>query len=278
MIRHSFVLRSTLRVFSSSSSGAELLSKAVGNGMTYYEARPKQENRKVVVITGWLNANQRQLKPYVSYYLGKGLDTVTISVNAGHILDPKSGRKQMEDVMHEVMKVPTKRILFHQFSTGGYLYAQLLRVVALNPQNETFKKFHESIGAQIFDSPPDVDGIANGISKSFIGNPVMQTVSKVAVGAYLSLAKNTAGIEHREASRTMHQNTLRAPSLWFYSKADEIAPYQDCEKVIKTWRNNDIPVEECVWDDTPHIQHARKDPQRYFDTLSLFLEKHQLHA
>ena len=280
MHRNHFALN---RICSRLHSGTSLsiTSKDIGNGMTAHTSRKDSSTdlgraRKIVVITGWLNANQRQLKPYINFYLNKGFEAITISVNPKHILSPKSGQKQMEHVMDEVMKVPTNSVVFHQFSTGGYLFAQLLRSVAMNPANDNFKKFHNSISAQIFDSPPDVEGIATGISKSFSSNPIMESVSKFAVSTYLTLAKDSAGVEHREASKFMHANTLQAPSLWFYSKADEIAAYQDCEKVIKSWRNNNIHVEECVWDNTPHIQHARVDPTRYFNALDSFLLKHNL--
>lgn len=35
-------------------------------------------------------------------------------------------------------------------------------------------------------------------------------------------------------------------------------------------------VEECVWEHTPHIQHGRVDPERYFGTLDKFLKKNSI--
>ena len=131
------------------------------------------------------------------------------------------------------------------------------------------------ISCQIFDSPPDMSGIAHGISKS-IPNPILQAASEKIVKGYLSFVKDTAGVEHRAASNMMHDNFVKAPSLWFYSHADIVAPSKDCQIVIEKWRNNDIPVEECVWENTKHIQHAREDPERYFGTLKSFLCTHKL--
>jgi hypothetical protein len=65
-----------------------------------------------------------------------------------------------------------------------------------------------------------------------------------------------------------------APSLWFYSKSDPVARWEDCEIVMNKMRSKGTIVEQCVWDNTPHIQHARLDPDRYFNTLETFLKTH----
>ena len=33
----------------------------------------------------------------------------------------------------------------------------------------------------------------------------------------------------RASSAAFHDNVITAPALWFYSKADPVARYQDCE-------------------------------------------------
>jgi hypothetical protein len=38
-----------------------------------------------------------------------------------------------------------------------------------------------------------------------------------------------------------------------------------------------MPVEEVVWTDTPHIQHARLEPERYFGSLERFLNDSGVH-
>lgn len=59
------------------------------------------------------------------------------------------------------------------------------------------------------------------------------------------------------------------------SKADPVADWKDCVTVINKWRASGTIVEECVWEDTPHIQHARYDPERYYGTLEKFLIAHK---
>ena len=130
--------------------------------------------------------------------------------------------------------------------------------------------------AQIFDSPPDYNSIAFGISKSMGINGPMEKVVESFAGLYLKLAKNGAGVLHRKSSQMFHENYVSAPALWYYSRADPVARFEDCETVISKWKNNGILVEQCVWEDTPHIQHGRLDPERYFGTLKTFLEENRI--
>jgi pimeloyl-ACP methyl ester carboxylesterase len=225
--------------------------------------------RTVAVVTGWMGSKTSQLKPYIKYYNDKGIDTVSLAVGPAHILFPNKAQVQMEQVMAEVLKRSPGKVIIHQFSMGGYLYSQLLRVMAKNP--DSYKPFGDKICAQIFDSPPDVHGIAYGISRGF--KPAfVQDIVKVVLDLALKLMENGAGAEHRAASKQMHENYITAPSLWFYSHADVIAPAKDCEVVIKRWRENDIDVEACVFENTKHIQHGRAEPERYFGALDSFLK------
>jgi hypothetical protein len=130
-----------------------------------------------------------------------------------------------------------------------------------------------TIRAQIFDSPPDYLNIPRGISKSVGAPRFLEMPIEIAVRGYLKLIEGSAGVLHKAASQAFHENDIPAPSLWFYSKDDPVADWKDCVIVIGKWRTKGIIVEECVWDKSPHIQHARKDPERYFSTLQVFLQK-----
>lgn len=263
----------------------DVVSNKIGNGMTHYckdnTDKTDKTDKTVVVITGWLWSKQSQLKPYVKYYAGHGMDVLTITVSPRHILVPDQGLKQMEDVISAATKLNPKNVIFHQFSTGGYLYGQLLRAIsgeksASGKSKEHYEQFQKAIKGQIFDSPPDMHGIAHGISKGFQSNKFVELLVENTLKLYLRLVHNYAGVEHRASSNIFHNNIVRAPSLWFYSKSDKIAPWKDCKKVIDTWKNRNIEVEECIWEQSPHIQHGRLDPERYFGNIDSFLKKNQL--
>lgn len=107
-----------------------------------------------------------------------------------------------------------------------------------------------------------------------VGRP-LSTAVEMGLSSYLAVAAHTSvGRSHEAASLAFHGNTVQAPSLWFYSKADLVADWQRIEQVQDKWRSRGTPVEQCRWDDSPHIQHGRVDPERYFGALGTFLERH----
>jgi len=252
--------------------GSGFNTQPIGENLMFHSsdgADSSDGDRPVAVVTGWMGSKTSQLKPYIRYYNDKGMDAISLAVGPAHILFPHKAQEQMEQVMSEVLKKSPSKVIIHQFSMGGYLYSQLLRVMARKP--EEYKVFGDKIAAQIFDSPPDVHGIAYGISRGF--KPAfVQDIVKGGLDLVLKLMENGIGVEHRAASKQMHENYITAPSLWFYSRADVIAPAKDCEVVIKRWRENNIEVEACVFENTKHIQHGRIEPDRYFGALDSFLK------
>ncbi len=104
-------------------------------------------------------------------------------------------------------------------------------------------------------------------------NPLRFLV-KFTIEIFMKITASTNGVEWKASSNTFHNNYLKhAPSLWFYSKADPVSRFEDCETVINKWKHLGIDVTAIRWDDTPHIQHGRKDPDRYFGELDIFLTK-----
>ena len=54
--------------------------------------------RPLVVLAGWLGANERQMKPYLSFYHKRGFDTLSFAVGPKHILFPQQAMQQMQMV------------------------------------------------------------------------------------------------------------------------------------------------------------------------------------
>ena len=151
----------------------------------------------------------------------------------------------------------------------------MLRNLQTNESNGLKDFTRNIVKAQIFDSPPDFNGIAAGVSKSMGIGGIGESFIRVCLSSYLKAVENSYGRDHRAASLAFHHNTIPAPSLWFYSRADPVARWEDCAEVVGKWRGTGIEVKECVWEHTPHIQHARVDPERYFSTLDAFLAEHR---
>jgi hypothetical protein len=249
--------------------------RSLGFSLQYRENLAVQDHdkRTLVVVCGWMGAKESQLKSYIQFYHQQGFDTLSFACGPHHVLLPSQAMKVMEKVAEESMKSEAKRLVFHHFSMGGYLYGQLLRHLKIKGTRDEFVPL---VKAQIFDSPPDFSGIAKGISQSMGVGPPLSTVAEYAMRLYLFVTSTTAGVEHRASSAHFHDNYIQAPSLWFYSKADPVARYQDCEIVWGKWKAKGTTIKTVVWEDTPHIQHARIDPERYFGSLKQFLVDHEV--
>jgi hypothetical protein len=236
---------------------------------------PISKKKKLAVVIGWLGAKDYQMKSYLSFYHHHGFDTLSFAIGPRHILAPAEAMKHMENVWDTAFEQsPDAEIVIHAFSVGGYLYGQSLRCIEKTP--ERYGKLKSQIRAQVFDSPPDHGSIAHGISKSFHLPRPFEKPLEMIFQSYLTLTHNTTGVEHRAASYSFHNNFISSPALFFYSLSDPISRSQDCEQVIKTWRSNGIPVTSCQWEKSPHIQHGRLDPERYFGELEKLLERSEM--
>lgn len=234
------------------------------------DTHKKEGGRKLAIICGWMGAKDRQLRVYQEFYHKKNFDTLSFACGPQHIMLPSHASKTMASVCDEVISLNYDTLVFHHFSMGGYLFGQMLRHLQENEDKR--RKLVDKIKVQVFDSPPDFSGIAKGVAQSMGKSGVVASAVELLMRAYLFVSSSTAGVQHRAASKAFHTNAITAPSLWFYSRSDPVANYEDCEIVIESWKSKGTMVKSVVWDDTPHIQHARVDPALYFGTLESFID------
>jgi hypothetical protein len=254
---------------------------SLGSNVVYHRSHGHHHGaahrRPLAVVAGWMGAKPHQMKSYLKFYHDLGMDTLSFAVGPQHVLFPSHATAQMERVL-ELCIAPTPQetrpppaLAFHMFSVGGFCYGQMLRVISAQPR---FAHIPQLTAAQVFDSTPDMDGIPKGVSRSMgVGAPWDKAIELSLDGYIAATARTSVGRGHRAASDAFHGNVITAPALWFYSKADRVADWERCALVANKWRSRGAHVEECVWDHTPHIQHGRIDPDRYFGTLKNFFEK-----
>ena len=208
------------------------------------EGGDKGGGRKLAVICGWMGAKDRQLRVYQEYYHRKKFDTLSFACGPQHIIMPSHASKTMASVCDEVVSLNYDTLVFHHFSMGGYLFGQMLRHLQANEDKR--RALVDKIAVQVFDSPPDFSGIAKGVAQSMGKSGLVANAVELLMRAYLFVSSSTAGVEHRAASKAFHTNAITAPSLWFYSRSDPVANYEDCEIVIDTWKKKGTHVQAVV--------------------------------
>jgi hypothetical protein len=253
---------------------------SLGHGVTINTLEPEEGvARPIVVIAGWLGARERQLRVFREFYHDRGCDTLTFAAGPLEVLMPSRGEKLMRHVMHTVvesMKDGDRAVVFHGFSVAGYLYG--LGLIEQHRTPKRWERFTRNVRLQAFDSPPDFENIALGVGASMGFRGVLSLYATRLLDLYLFLTRHGAGKKYRASSAALHDNTLAVPSIFFYSKSDPVAEHSACARVAELWRGRGNDVREVVWDESPHIAHAKLDGTRYFAELETFLEKHGLLA
>mmetsp|Transcript_10957 Transcript_10957/g.25680 ORF Transcript_10957/g.25680 Transcript_10957/m.25680 type:complete len:223 (-) Transcript_10957:86-754(-) len=219
------------------------------------------------------------MRRFVEAYNERGFDTYAFSAGPREVLFPDKAVLLMEanlDAVTAQLKGTEDRpIIFHGFSMSGFLWGNALGSMDREP--ERFAHFKQNLRAQIFDSPPDLNGIAGGVARSMGYGGIREIAIKSAMSFYLEATKDGAGVVHRASSKRFHANGLaQVPSLWLYSKSDPVARWEDCREVCSKWRAQGVDVDETVFEDTPHVQHLLREPERYLGALDSFLGKHGL--
>lgn len=229
------------------------------------------KQRPLAVIFGWMRAKRRHLNKYGNLYLSKGFDVLTIQVPPHHVLWPSGSQERIENLLGVLQdsSLESRPLLVHGFSVGGYLYGEML--VKLREQDK-FANISERMVGQVFDSPVDFEGVPRGFANVLAKNHMSRTVLRKTIEMYLKLFEKSVTSHYHRSSSAFHDNHLRIPSLFLYSRADPIGVADIIEIVMEKWRCNGIKVSHKCWDHSPHVSHFHHHPDEYVEALLVFLD------
>ena len=134
--------------------------------------------------------------------------------------------------------------------------------------------------AVIFDSCPGRGGL-EVIRRTFanaVRNPVLRRLASAfitifyiyAILAYRLFGKKTTFLKMRT---TLNKHLLlpsfskRTPRLYLYSQADEMVPWTEVEAHAEEARRAGLDVRMERFEGSPHVAHARTDPERYWGVV-----------
>jgi len=252
---------------------------AVRRSMEFYPCpegfKKSGEVRPVVVLFGWLLAKSRHLHKYGELYHQCGADVITVKLEVMEILRPKKAELVATKVLNELTSTENKDrpVLVHGFSVGGYLYSHVLNLME---NLEMFSPVKQRIFGQVFDSPVDFHGIPFGISNAAADNAFVRRLMQSSIELYLTLARYTTKV-YLAQSHLFHNNPVRSPALFLFSKDDKVADFKTCQKVADYWSEQlDMDVRQLCFESSPHVSHFYVHSEKYTQAVKDFLRKVKL--
>lgn len=230
------------------------------------------EVRPLVVLFGWLLAKSRHLHKYGELYHQHGADVITVKLEVMEILRPQKAEMVATKVLNQLTSPENKNrpVLVHGFSVGGYLYSHVLNLME---KLDKFSPVKERILGQVFDSPVDFDGIPYGVSNAASQNPFIRWLMKSSIESYLTIfAKYTSKV-YVAHSQLFHNNPVRSPALFLFSKDDKIADVKTCQACADYWKEKlNMSVNYVCFDSSPHVSHFYVHNREYTQAVKDFLK------
>lgn len=231
----------------------------------------------MVLLLSWLAAKQKHLHQFSKVYLASGCDVLVVDLKPLQILLPTTGAQVVARNVVDFLQQKDfcKRPIFvHGFSTGGYLYSEILQRM-ISAEKKDGEITNRIIG-QIFDSMADLHNIPEGFSKALLksGSFLQVGVEKALMG-YLNLMENRATCHYRRGSHVFYNNPVNVPSLFIYSYTDTVGDATTIQNAMRSLRTNMKydNIYSKAFEDSPHVSHMYRHKEEYLATLKWYLEK-----
>ncbi|KAF8903473.1 hypothetical protein CPB84DRAFT_1961150 [Gymnopilus junonius] len=243
----------------------------------------------VVIIFSWIDARLSHVQKYADS-LRSTFPTSTIvvvMVTAAFYVSMEKSREKILSPVVDILRREqdnvniSRGVLLFVMSNGGGFQLMTLRKLLL--RGSTHVPASQSPIALVYDSTPGDNGLESAILSNAPSNPLIRLlVVPLIVLAYgvLYAADFLAGNRplfeelrstYLEAdilpSISSPTNAKAPPRLYVYSKKDKMTLSKHVESHIKEAKLLGLDVTVEVFENTPHVAHARQDPDRYWGAV-----------
>lgn len=232
----------------------------------------------LTVVLAWMNARDSHLQRYHDLYLGLGFDVLTVRTLPLQLAFPTTGAQVVaQRLLDFLVSHPNySRLVVHGFSVGGYQFGEVL--VRIRKEQGRYAQLLPRFKAQVYDSLVDYQGIPRGFPTALTNSPVLRKLLEWAILVQRTLLYPVSTVHWKASSQAFHQNLLTCPALMINSRRDQVASVEDNLRVANSWRQRGTEVSFCVFDDSKHVQHMGRYPDRYSGEVLRLLRKAQLIA
>ncbi|KAH7379581.1 hypothetical protein BKA66DRAFT_139601 [Pyrenochaeta sp. MPI-SDFR-AT-0127] len=255
----------------------------------------------LILLCTWTGALNRYIAKYTAEYKSLFPSTrIMIITTTTNDLCFRSSAQKQERLKPAVERISNYKylndeamgggILMHVFSEGGSNKACELAEAYYNMTATRLP-----VSALCFDSTPGHPRylrLCNALNKSLPQIPVLRHAGILFGGAVLGAFWITYGLfkgrENNVITRTRRRLNnpttfdLNAPRCYLYSKEDALIAWQDVYEHAGESMDRGIPTKEVLFEGSGHCEHAKQDPERYWNTvmetwrLSHVIEKEKL--
>ncbi|KAJ8112800.1 hypothetical protein OPT61_g4920 [Boeremia exigua] len=239
----------------------------------------------LILLMTWTGAHGRHISKYTKEYatMFPSSHIMVITTSSADLVFRSSKRKQHRlqpavNYIANLQHIPccnTSGILMHVFSEGGSNKACEL---ASAYQQKTGTRL--PITALYLDSTPGHPRylrLCSALAKSFPPIPVVKQLAVVIAATILGiiwvLYCGLIGYDNNVVTRSRKQLLdpklfdLQTPRCYLYSKKDSLIAWQDIYEHAGESIEHSGSVTEVIFEDSDHVDHARKEPNRYWDAI-----------
>lgn len=232
------------------------------------------DDRPLAVIFSWLMAKKKHIMKFSDFYKQQGFDVLTVSITPFQLVWPVKGAQVVaEDLLKFLVQGDQhqRSLLIHGFSVGGYVYGELL--VKMRSQPDKYGGVADRIVGQIFDSAVDFNGIPVGMSKAITRNVLLQKSMETYLRYHMKTFYSVATQHYLRSSDHFHNNEVRTPALFLFSRDDPVGTADGNLRVVRKWEEQGMKVYAKCWENSPHVSHLHRHPDEYMEELRAFLER-----
>ena len=234
----------------------------------------------------WTGAHGRHISKYTTEYANMfpSSHIMVVTTSSADFIFRSSKRKQHRlqpavKYISNLQHIPCRNtggMLMHVFSEGGSNKACEL---ATAYQRTTGARL--PISALYLDSTPGHPRylrLCSALAKSFPPIPVLQqlatVIATVILGIIWVLYHVVVGFENNPVTQSRRQLLdpklfdLQAPRCYLYSKKDAMIAWQDIYEHAGESMEHSSSVTEVIFENSDHVDHARKEPSRYWDAIT----------
>lgn len=247
----------------------------------------------LILLLTWTGAHGRHIAKYTTAYASKFPTShiMVITTSSADLVFRSSARKQHRlqpavKYICNLQHIPCRNtggILVHAFSEGG---SHKLCELATAYQNTTGTRL--PISALYLDSTPGHPRylrLCSALAKSFPPIPVLKQlaiiIASIVLGIIWVLYHGIVGYDKNPVTRSRKQLLdpqffdLKTPRCYLYSKADALIAWQDIYAHAGESMEHSGCVTEVIFEESGHVDHARAEPERYWDAVDTVWQQSQ---